>query len=129
MSNRDKVIVQLTQELMLKTLANLGFKQQDDQVYVYLALNGPKKAKAIATAIKTHRNQVYRILKKLQNKQIVNATTEFPAVFSTIPFDKLLDLLAKANLEEVRRIEQEKDDILKLWNILPAYSLISVFTN
>ena len=46
---------------------------------------------------------------------MVNAIPKVPASFSAISLDKLLDLLAKANLEEARRIEQEKDDILKLW--------------
>ena len=110
-----KVIAGLTQEWMLKTLVKIGFEQQDAQVYVYLALNGPKKAKDIATALKTYKRQVYRSLEKLQNKEIVNATPEPPASFSVISFDKLLDLLAKASLEEARRIEQEKDGILRLW--------------
>lgn len=100
---------------MIKTLVDLGFKQQDAQVYVYLALNGPKKAKDIVTALKTYKRQVYRSLRKLQNKEIVNATPELPASFSVISLDKLLELLAKASLEEARRIEREKDGILRLW--------------
>jgi sugar-specific transcriptional regulator TrmB len=110
-----KVTGGLTQEWMLKTLVNLGFKQKDAEVYVYLALNGPRKAKDIVTALKTYERQVYRSLKKLKNKEIVNATPEPPANFSVISLDKLLDLLAKASLEEARRIEQEKDSILRLW--------------
>ena len=105
----------LAQEWMLKTLVNFGFERQDAEVYVYLALNGPKKAKDIATALKTYERQVNRSLKKLQNKEIVNATPELPAIFSVISLDKLLDLLARASLEEARRIEQEKDRILRLW--------------
>ena len=100
---------------MLKTLVNLGFKQKDAEVYVYLALNGPRKAKDIVTALKTYERQVYRSLKKLKNKEIVNATPEPPSSFSVISLDKLLDLLAKVSLEEARRIEQEKDGILRLW--------------
>ena len=105
----------MTQEWMLKTLATLGFKKQDAEVYVYLALNGPKKAKDIVTALKTYERQVYRSLKKLQNKEIVSATPEPPANFSVISLDKLLDLLAKASLVEAQRIEQERDRILTLW--------------
>ena len=105
----------LTQEWILKTLVSLGFEQQDAQIYVYLALNGPKKAKDIATALKTYERQVHRNLKRLQNKEIVNATPEIPTNFSVISLEKLLDLLAKASLEEARRIEQEKDRILRLW--------------
>ncbi len=100
---------------MLKTLENLGFGRQDAEVYVYLALNGPKKAKDIAAALKTYERQVYRSLKELQSKEIVNTTPELPTNFFVISLDKLLDLLAKTSLEEARRIEQEKDRILRLW--------------
>jgi hypothetical protein len=39
-----------------------------------------------------------------------------PAHFSVLPFDKLLDLLKKANLKEAKRIEQNKDSFLALWD-------------
>jgi sugar-specific transcriptional regulator TrmB len=106
----------LTQEWMLKTLVNLGFGQRDAEVYVFLALNGAHKASDIAEAIKTYERQVYRTLRKLQNQKIVSGTQDLPAHFTALPFDKLLDLLIKANLQEARRIEQNKDDILALWD-------------
>lgn len=100
---------------MLELLVNFGFERQDAEVYVYLALNGPKKAKAIVIALKTYKCKVYRSLKKLQNKEIVTASPELPANFSVISIDKLLDLLSKASLEEAKRIEREKDRIISLW--------------
>ena len=109
---------------MRKTLATLGFKKQDAEVYVCLALKEPKKAREIATALERHKSQVYRSLKRLQNKEIVNVTPEFPASFSAIPFDKYLDLMAKANLEDARRIEQEKDGILKLWKSIAVFNAL-----
>jgi sugar-specific transcriptional regulator TrmB len=105
----------MTQEWMLKTLVDLGFKQQDAEVYVFLALNGSQKAKAIADALKTYRRQVYRTLKELQNREIINATSNLPAQFSAIPFDKVLGLFIRANMEEADRIEEKKDEILALW--------------
>ena len=82
----------MTQEWMLRTLVNLGFKQQDAEVYVFLALNGSQKAKDIAEALKTNKRQVYRTLEKLQNREIVNATPNLVAQFSAVSFDKVLDL-------------------------------------
>jgi sugar-specific transcriptional regulator TrmB len=86
----------LTQEWMLKNLINLGFKPKDAQVYVFLALNGPQNAKTITSTLQTQKRQVYRILKKLQNREIVNATSNRAAQFSAVPFDKVLDKLIKA---------------------------------
>lgn len=100
---------------MLKNLVNLGFRQQEAEVYVFLALNGSQKVSDIADALKTYKSQVYRTLKKLQNKEIVKATPNLPAMFSALSFDKVLDLLIKADIEEASSIEEKKDAILALW--------------
>jgi len=106
----------LTQEWILKTLINLGFRQCDAEVYVFLALNGTHKASDLAKANRACNQQVYRALKKLQNQKIVSRTQGVTAHFSALPFDKLLDLLKKANLQEAKRIEQNKDSFLALWD-------------
>jgi sugar-specific transcriptional regulator TrmB len=105
----------LTQQWMLKTLINLGFKPKDAQVYVYLALRGPKKAKDIANSLKINKRQVYRSLKRLHEKETVNKKS--PAMFCAISFDKVLELLANANLKEAKRIENNKENVLSLWKL------------
>ena len=91
---------------------SLGFKQADAEVYVSLTRNGSQKARDIADTLRTYKRQVYRSLRNLQDKGIVNASTERPARFSAISFEKVLDALIKANLDEAQRIEQEKEKIL-----------------
>lgn len=105
----------MTQQWMLKNLINLGFKPKDAEVYVFLALNGPKKAKDIADALQIHNRQVYRILKKLQNREIINATANRSAQFSAVSFDKVLDKLIKVNMDEANSLEDKKGEILALW--------------
>jgi sugar-specific transcriptional regulator TrmB len=100
---------------MLKTLLNLGFRKRDAEVYVFLVLNGIYTASDIAKAIETYKRQVYRALKKLKDLKVVTESKELPAHFSALPFDKLLDQLKKANLQEAKRIEQNKDNFLALW--------------
>ncbi len=46
---------------------------------------------------------------------MVSVTLEHPAKFSAIPFEKLLDLYLKAKMEEVKRLQQSKDQILNDW--------------
>ena len=106
----------MSQERVLKALVSLGLSQTDAEVYVFLATEGPQKARDIATALKTYKRKIYRNLKSLQNKEIVNATLEQPAQFSAIPFDKVLNLLIKAHMEEAQYIEQNKEEILSHWN-------------
>ncbi len=101
---------------MIKTLMNLGFEQWDAEVYAFLALNGAQKASTIAEAIRTYERRVYLALEKLEKRKIVSGTSDPRAYFIAIPFDELLDLLVKANLQEARRIEQNKDNLVALWS-------------
>jgi sugar-specific transcriptional regulator TrmB len=94
---------------------NLGLSQRDAEVYVFLAKEGPQKARNIAEALKVYKQQLYCSLKNLRDKSIVNATLKHPAEFSAIPFDKALDLLVKAHLKETQSIEQDKEEILSQW--------------
>jgi sugar-specific transcriptional regulator TrmB len=96
----------------------LGFKHADAEVYLSLTKNGSQQARNIAETLKTHRRQVYRSLKNLQTKGIVNASNERPAQFSAVSFEKALDALIRANREEAKRIEQNKNDLLSKWQTL-----------
>ncbi len=106
----------MTQEWMIKTLINLGFGHRDAEVYAFLALNGTQKASVIAEALKTYERQISNALNDLRNRKIVMKSQEQPAQFSALPFDRLLDLIAKASLQEARLIEQNKSNLLALWN-------------
>jgi sugar-specific transcriptional regulator TrmB len=60
--------------------------------------------------------KVYRSLKNLRSKEIVNTTLKRPAQFSAVPFDKALNLLIQARLKEARYVEQNREEILSRWN-------------
>jgi len=113
-----KDATKLTQEWTLKTLTSLGFKQADSEIYLLLTKNGSQKARNIAKTLKTQRRQVYRSLQNLQTKGIVNASTERPAQFSAVSFEKVLDELIKSNREEAKRIEKNKNELLTKWQTL-----------
>jgi sugar-specific transcriptional regulator TrmB len=108
----------LSQEQVLKTLANLGFDQIDAQVYVHLAKKGVQKASEIRKAAKLTKQQLYPSLKRLQSKGIVNSTIEHPARFSALPFEKVLDIFIKAKVEEIQTLQQSKAEILSNWQNL-----------
>jgi sugar-specific transcriptional regulator TrmB len=100
---------------MLKTLVNLGFTETDAQVYVFLATEGPQKASNIAEELQIYKQHIYRILKKLQSKGIVNASAEYPARFSAVLFEKVLDLLIKAKMEQQQALQESKEELLSTW--------------
>jgi sugar-specific transcriptional regulator TrmB len=105
----------VSQEKILEILGNLGLKKTEAKTYFYLAKRGPKKANEITKALKISKQRLYPILNNLQNKAIVNATLNRPAKFYAIPFEKVLDLFAKAKFEEAKIIQQNKGKLLSDW--------------
>ena len=105
----------MTEERVFKTLTGLGFSEIEAQVYVFLSKKGIKRGRDISLALKMNKQQLYPSLKNLQNKGVVSVTLEHPAQFSAIPFEKVLDLHLKTKMEEVRRIQKNKDQILNDW--------------
>ena len=100
---------------MLKTLMTLGFTETDSQVYVFLVTEGPRKASDIAEALQIYKRQLYRRLKSLQSKGIINASPEYPTRFSAMLFEKVLDFLIKAKMEQQQALQESKEDLLSTW--------------
>ena len=105
----------MSQEKVLSILVNLGLSKLEAKVYILLAKRGPTKAKDAAKALNISKQRVYPILKNLQSKGIVNSSLEYPARFSAVQFEKVLDSFLKAKIEQVHRIQQNRDDILSDW--------------
>ena len=93
----------------------LGLSETDAQVYVYLALNGPLKAKEITKQLGLYKKQLYRSLKNLKDKDIVKASVDFPAVFSAVSFEEVLDLLTEIKKEQAQALRDVKEELLASW--------------
>jgi sugar-specific transcriptional regulator TrmB len=100
---------------MQKTLMSLGFTEIDTQVYLFLSTEGPKKARDIAEALNLYNPQLYHILKKLQNRGLVNTSHDFPAFFSAVLFEKVLGYLVKAKKEQHKTLQESKEELLSAW--------------
>ena len=105
----------MSQEKVLKTLEDLGFSQSDSRVYIFLAKRGPHKAGDLARSLKMGRQTLYFTIKNLQKKGLVVSSLQHPAIFSAVPFEKVLDLFVKNRLEEVQQIQSRKNEILSDW--------------
>ena len=108
----------MTHEWMLKTLTKIGFKYPDAEVYLSLTRDGSQTAREIAEALKTEKRRIYRSLENLKAKGFVYANNEHPTQFSALSFEKVLETLTKANVEEANRLETEKERILSRWRAL-----------
>jgi sugar-specific transcriptional regulator TrmB len=104
----------MTQEWMLKTLVELGFSQQEAEVYLLLRY-GPKNAIDISNELKIYKRKVYRILKRLKETKIIEAKPTRPTEFQMIPFDNFLESLIKNCLGEANSLEEKKSTLYSNW--------------
>ena len=95
-------------ERIFKTLVSLGLSKSDARVYMFLALDGPKKVTSIVENLKIGRNQICRILKKLQNKKIIVSSIKDENTYSALPFEEALELLIKTEKNQTNAIKEEK---------------------
>jgi sugar-specific transcriptional regulator TrmB len=105
----------LGEETIKNTLKYVGLTEKEVQVYIFLAKFGVLKGGEIAKQTKTNKAEIYRILKSLQRKGIVESTLESPARFTAVPFEKVLDSSIKAKQDEAAQIEKTKEEILAYW--------------
>ncbi len=102
-------------ERVLKLLETFGLARADAEVYIYLAKKGPKSEQDLATSLKMKENQLCISLKSLQSRGIVTATIEQSALFSAVAFEKILELIVKANIEQAVAIKKTKQELLAGW--------------
>jgi sugar-specific transcriptional regulator TrmB len=96
----------------------LGFTEIEADVYIHLTREGPKKISEIATALELYRRRLHHVLKKLQSKGIIRSSQECPNTFLAVSFNKVLDIFIKANIEEAKRMMQNKEELLSSWRSL-----------
>ena len=105
-------------ERIFKALVDLGLSQTETQVYMFLATRGPNRARQVATALEIRRQQIYRILKCLQNKAIIIPNKERPTKFSALPFEETLDLLIEYKKKNAKKAQKSKKELLSSWKII-----------
>lgn len=61
----------LSLKRVIEKLETLGLSNGDAMLYIYLAKNGPKKARNLSDELGIAKQQLYTRLKKLQEKKII----------------------------------------------------------
>jgi sugar-specific transcriptional regulator TrmB len=102
----------LSLERILKALVSLGLSQTDAQIYIYLATEGPAKARRIINGVQINKRQVYRSLKRLQNKGITIANDERPFEYTALSFEMVLDLLMEVKREAANALQASKEELI-----------------
>ena len=110
--------IELGEENLRRILRDFGTTDKEAEVYIFLAKHGVLKGGEIVQRTKTHKAIIYRILKSLQKKGLIESSLEAPARFTAVPFGKVLDSNIEAKQEETARIKAQKKEILSYWNTI-----------
>jgi sugar-specific transcriptional regulator TrmB len=105
----------LSEETIKKVLNEFGLTEREAEVYIFLAKHCVQKGGAISKQTRMPKALVYRILKSLEKKGVVESTLEFPARFTAAPFEAVLELNIKTKREEAALIEKRKSSLLEDW--------------
>jgi sugar-specific transcriptional regulator TrmB len=103
---------------VFKALIDLGLSEPEAQVYMFLESKGPAKTKRITFALQINRTQVYRILKRLQGKNIIKIMVGHPAKFFALPFEEALNLLIQHKKKNAKTAQNNKKKLLSDWQII-----------
>lgn len=103
----------LSQERIIKILESFGLKPKEAEVYVYLAKKGPLMADVVSVALKLDKQKLGYVLRNLQKTGIV--TKSYPAVFSAMDFEDVLDFFIKLNVEQAQALNESKEELLSSW--------------
>ncbi len=108
-----------------KTLRDFGLSEKEVDIYILLGKKCPLKSGEIAKQLKLNKGQVYRKLKSLQKKGVIESTLEYPTRYTAVEFEKIIDSFIKSKREEVDQIEESKDDLLSDWKKISQTELES----
>ena len=103
------------EETIKRILRNLKLTEKEAEVYIFLSKHGVLKCGEIAKGMNRHKAQIYRILRVLQTKGLLEATLEAPARFTAVAFETVLDLSIKAKRDEAVQMENTRQEILSYW--------------
>lgn len=113
----------MSEETIKEVLNEFGLTEREAEVYIFLAKHGVQKGGAISKQTKMPKALVYRILKSLERKGVVESTLEFPARFTAVPFEAVLELNIRTKRDEAASIEERKNSLLEDWRNISKTTL------
>src|SRR3989304_5948117 len=100
----------MTEETIKKILKDFGLTNKEAEVYIFLSKHGVLKCGEIARGMKRHKAQIYRILKILESKGLLESTLEAPTRFTAVPFETVCDLSLKATSYAAAQLKQARHE-------------------
>lgn len=99
-------------ERIQRALKNLGLTNIEAEIYVHIARNGPQTVIELDNALNYSKNQIYRSLKTITAKKLINKTEK---TYSALPFKEALELLIRREKEKTEFMNESKKELLINW--------------
>ncbi len=96
----------------LTELLEWGFTGQEARIYLFLLKAGPQKAKEICQVMNANKVQVYRHLRKLQSRAIIESSIETPAYFSANSIERVAEAIVESKRADVLMMENSRQNLL-----------------
>ena len=108
----------MSKKRIIKALKGLGLSNNDAQVYIILAKQGPLKSREIALLSNFEEDYVHRSLKELQEINIIKASIENPLEYIAVPFEEVIDLFIEVKKEQAKKMKENKKKLLSSWKTI-----------
>jgi len=108
-------VVDLAVDKFIRILQNYGMDEEESRVYVHLLVHGPIGAGTIAKTLGINRVKVYRILKRLEGKGMVEAILGRPVKYLAMPLEETVNRFIEDEKRRVQLMEAEKKRLLEVY--------------
>jgi sugar-specific transcriptional regulator TrmB len=105
------------QEDLIIKLTSFGFTVNQAKVYLSILQSGKTRVGKISKNTQLHRQDIYKLLPKLEKMGLIIRTIEKPFMIEAIPVDQALDnIISKEREKSKQRILQLKTNLKKIVN-------------
>lgn len=105
-----------------RLLVNYDLTPNQAKVYIFLSKLGIKTASEISKSLKIPRTETYHLLSVLQQKGIIFSVFGKPTKFNAVGISESIAILVNNQKNRISELETGKEDIIKLWKLIPKYS-------
>ncbi len=107
------------QEDLVVKLENFGFTVNQAKVYLNIVQSGATRVGRISKNTQLHRQDIYKLLPKLEKMGLITKTIEKPFTIEAIPVEKALDnLVSKERKKAQERISHLENNLKEVVNEL-----------
>jgi sugar-specific transcriptional regulator TrmB len=105
---------QMQEDLVVK-LASFGFTVNQAKVYLSIVQSGKTRVGRISRGTQLHRQDIYKLLPKLEKMGLITKTIDKPFMIEAIPIEKALEtLISKEKSKANERISQLENNLKEM---------------